>query len=706
MNASVVISVEYFPDLDSDHPSRAFAEYEPRVHAFFTHTLTPGPYSTHQLPLQSLRYNRHYKSPEPVRVTGTLHKEVRRTYALGFQVYSKTQNEQQQHCFTPTGTALVPLYDIVHAFEQSGRANRIELRDIKLVQATDHNFVKGRMNLVVYIDSTRGEHTQLPSLAEFERSDTRFSPSAHRHVIQRMKHLIDESMRIYQFQYRPVNNLVPLIHCPVDTLRAGAEEYVPGSFYVIPMPPTPTRAEVFAHFARVTLDRSNIDEQEFVAKAQAQLTAHGAAHLLSDDFHVVCRVLMEMMCVFATSTYYLPDRANETHATGDSHKCVIHATEDYKRLRVVLGDDCEGLAAEIYLELREFEELKLTKEQPLLSVLQQTLRLYVPLLMLGAVTMASVSEKQLERDPDQVIAHIFAALKPRVQVKAALERAGEKEAAGAIKPQYEWEHELRVLIGEGTGAVDPCQEPYETYKAMTAEAPRRRGYDCLVAQSKLERHVGRLYPELGRSMQVKLYQQARSWDDLLAREEDLSGFYKMVVSAYTHYFFVRGLNFTDVAFVTPRTKTYGVTFEAFMSHATASPSSEWGLAVPSKWTDDDLLLIDDALEREEPLPPLELLTRDQQTDARARITQAIGRPTVPDAQLNRADVHVMFRVRVDELTRSDKGKLRRQLSELIRNSALPGAEFVATWRLRPLAYSPANPDTYVAVVDVEVYSKK
>jgi len=452
------------------------------------------------------------------------------------------------------------------------------------------------------------------------------------------------------------------MHCPYFNTSAGL---LHGSTYSLRLPRAPPPAHYYERALAATLVRNDADAEHVLAAIAAQ-QARPDVTLPSSRY--VSKLFAEMLTVYANAMVYLDDFTNEggrtflaqvdSSASPDASKRshvqtvrlvrrteandggassahpAVNVVEDYKDVRLGHGDDCEGVAKEIYTHYWDFRRAALdASASPLLVHMQAlaTSNTYVPALVLAAVTNKKLDTATHALSDEDAMAHTYTSF---VRTGRFLERLVDADAKDArfsglaervktsayargYTPQP-WHAGLDdVLVAEGTARASAFVRPTSTYypasekERIVALASRR--YEAQMALvAALPMNV----------VQLEIPNRRVSDDSgAVARDEaDVSDFYKANSSAYISAF--RDTGVLDFAFAqtsadAPSGLSHGTRFTRF----SAPEWSERLRLVPYNRIDATTgALADAVLSQLEPIPQL------RRDDAVAREREAKGAP--------------------------------------------------------------------------------
>jgi len=577
----VNFSVNYAPRIaTSQTHGTPWSEFEPEVHVYLSQQLSPGHYEVIRVSSQRV--------PEPVQLD-IKSAQIPLEATIGFAGYCKTFNDDGKLCKTTAGFARLELGQVIHALERVQPGQRVFFK-LELREHVDRDVSKGSLE----VSFVAGDSLHLASGTRLLESvpRTHFSEAHRHHCESRMNAAIKRSLDCFYGPYKPLIPQLARIHCP--EFKTGAS-IAPGSAYVWQEPPSKTPESFFLNAKRIVFDRVGASESVFNAVIEDALRgARTSASELTSAVALVC----DMLSLFSSSKYYLADKVNENTDPQRYDRFLVKNVEHYKCARCG-EDDCEGDGECIYMLLHkefcasEFQDRTLRNAQRILER-------YIPFVPLAAVTLASASDLSSDNssiDHQNVMAHIFAMIVPRVQVYAMLRRSnpGKEHYADAIDftntPRQAWEDTLETCVLEGTGWLCAVQKPPQLFASDTSAMLK-----VCARQDALEQR----FPEIRASFSSRIFGNPK------ASPQNLSPFYKYLVAAYTSYFLERGVPFSDVAFVNEATRTYGVPFGEFLysSGVKRIERPEFGLHVCTEWTPEEIETARSVIALEEPYPPL------------------------------------------------------------------------------------------------------
>jgi len=502
---------------------------------------------------------------------------------------------------------------------------------------------------------------------------------------------VDESLAVFfPSESAPLGRAKPEymahMHCPYYNTTAGL---LWGSTYALRVPRAPPPAGYFTAALRAALLRNDAEAGHLLAAAKAQQAAPGK---LLPGYTAVLATWASTLTVFANAMVYLddftnqggrtylarpdagadhpgPDAAKRSHTgrvrllrrndvirqtgAGDGGRGndagrllprahVIDIGEDYKIARLGQGDDCEGVAKEIYVQYWEFRRANFGDDGPeqahatadelaLLQHMQTHIsrsNVYTPMMVLAGVTNKKLDTTvQRDMSVDEAMAHTYTALVPTGLLLDRLQDAsdtdprfagdseairGSKYATEFRQRQQGWHAGTSVLVCEGTARSSPLTQPTTAYYATAQE----KAQAARAAAVRYNAQV-RLMQDLPLDV-VGLEILNRRIDDAdgrIARDlDDASDFYKGNSAAYVSAF--RDAGRLDLGFAMDDGNgglTHGLHFNRFIA-------SSWHPSVRlvpyNRLTAEHGAVADEVLAQLEPIPALR---RDPAAAAAAKV---------------------------------------------------------------------------------------
>lgn len=563
--------------------------------------------------------------------------------AVIMNMYCNTYTKTKQRCWTTAGTAVLTLATLASATE---RGATLELavwqnRDnsfpdgvaTTVEMSSKHALLKGRLFV---------ERVQLMSDIRF-RAPTRYDVDARIEIATQAARtlclMIDRGMQMFfgagkksTALGRPSAPFLSPFHVPeYRTPRMP----LPSSAYAMLMPDGQLNELYFEQLFEVALRRANMTR----AQALALVGDAGSKHERC-AFAALC---VRAVSVQAVSLCYLDDFLNRNKRGATRYnKELIEGDEDFKIARLCGADDCEGVALEVSMHVRQLSAHK-GPLSPLLDAARTLLRQYVPTLLLGCVTNVKMTAAQL--DQQCALAHTFCGLLPRPFCAQI--------ANGVKVPGLSWcgTAEWPVLFAEGTAPIDPVMQPVATYyppgsrelqEALRAAADRRVVGDLIY--KTLADH-GVEYANL----------EVFSAPDR-AGGGDYSSFYKWVMSGAVAEF--AGQRKLDWAFVDKQRQTFGVRADWLL----AQKHDAIELVSFLEYSKEEARLCDAVLEDQQPIPNL-----TRQTEAGSALLPEL--PQTPGAAPSGTVLH-QRRTFVTVRRQDIDSKLLRAVAELKRNDKI------------------------------------
>jgi hypothetical protein len=592
---------------------------------------------------------------------------------ISFNAYAETATQHGQACRTRAGEALFLLSDLLETTPSPADRVRVAWQktgDVPLAKG----FVSVRYAELVH-HTANGAFVVKPDDHFFFDSDADTAifheydvlPGARERAAatsEELANAVNSSLAVFfPSESAPLGTSVPSslrrMHCPYFNTSAGL---LWGSTYALRVPRSPPPPHFYEAALAATLARNDAHPDHVMAAVRAQADAPTRT-LASSRF--VSKLFVEMLTVFANAMVYLDDFTNEggrtylatidSNASPDASKRghvqavrlvrrseekiegiesrnVVNVVEDYKTARLGHGDDCEGVAKEIYVQYWDFLRAELDAgNSELLHHLQSLARahVYVPALMLAAVTNKKLDTAVQPLSDEEAMAHTYTAFIKTSTFLASLSDADKSTplAAKVRSSSYarayraaEWHAGLDdVLVAEGTARSSAFVRPTTTYYAADDVDRIRR-----LATARYAAQMALLEAKLPMNA-VSIEIPNRRVDDeggAIARDKaDVSDFYKANSAMYVSAFRDTGV----LDFATAQTSsstasglTHGMRFTRF-SQPRWDASSR--LVPYNPLSERSGALADAVLSQLEPIPPL------RRDDAVAQKREAEGAPT-------------------------------------------------------------------------------
>lgn len=607
MSARPIIEIECtYEPLVAGGPARAFGSerYPLRIDAFGTHELdwrvqqqVFEPKDSHRLRLSLARAEVRAADDlwrRPFRAAGAYsdaddfseseHElSFSASTAIILYAYATTGTKIGQECWTNVGVAVLTLQALLGAREGDvlefgfwqNRDNNFseQSRD----GAMKHALLKGRL----FVHRVRAlKKLRLRRATKYDVDASHEITTAAAHALCAM---IDRGMTPFfgpgserRALGRPTMPFLMPFHVPeYRTPRMP----LPSSAYCMHMPVAPLNLAYFEQCLDIALARSGHTRPEALALSTADELHRRSA------FASVC---VRCVCVQALSLVYLDDFLNRSRASQFDERR-IETDEDFKMARLAGADDCEGVALEILMHVRQLLEAPeecVRQMSELLAAVREFFSHYVPTLMLGCVT----NRKMVAADLNQecALAHTFCALLPRWFFDAAIDRS-ESLFRDRKHP---------VLLAEGTAPIDPAMRPVNDYYGESDE--EQEALRAALSATTTRRDLTDLiFATLGECKAEYASIEAFGPPNQAAQGEDYSNFYKYAVSIAAPSMAARRQ--LDWALVQrlPQ-QTFGVTANALLDADLGQIQFESFLT----YTESEARLCDAVLQDQQPIPNL------------------------------------------------------------------------------------------------------
>lgn len=409
-----------------------------------------------------------YQTPIEV----STNKELSAATMVVIKFYATTYTETHQECWATVGTAIVPLWMLVG---KDTLEVAVELhRDANVLTPIKRPLIKGQLTLSNI--SMQNIVMRTPSQYDIDASTERMRAASGKmySVIDRgmfaffgvRKHQSDS---LASFLGRSTKQFLRPFHVPTFV---GDRQPLPSSAYTLLLPQGELSVPYFEQLLEIALERSNMSKSDAVKCGSAASHREGLRH----ERHAFASLCVRAMTAFALSQCYLDDLINRNIAGSKWLEKNIETVEDFKTCRLVGGDDCEGVAAEVHMHIRQLQNAPahiVRQMSLLLQMVRDFLRLYISTLALGAVTNKKLTATEL--DQKNVMAHTFMTMVPFWDFYY---RSGTAAREALRKSRYFHEHSAELLpfehsddepciysplVGEGTAPMDPAMKPVTFY---------------------------------------------------------------------------------------------------------------------------------------------------------------------------------------------------------------------------------------------------
>jgi len=602
--------------------------------------------------------------------------------SLAVNAYAVTYTEAGQELESRVGSAYILLEAVFQQDWSTGQGMVFPLTD----NTGDDGFVvKG----AVRVFSAR----LVADGAETKTATVRFSARQKWSVMsdneeglqqQRMRAIQTRAMEFF-FGSPPVIGKATIpylerVHCPEYRTEALS---LPGSVFSVRLPTQNPSGAVFLRAIEVVLWRIGWLRRGAVDTMNGEIERQfrdgpRPGKRVSALFHAATTLLVGLFTLYPTNEVYENDFVNEggntilprstrsrmrkrmaqmrsqaANRAREEREMRVPITESYKIVRGLGGGDCEDVACEVYIEAAQFMRLDFSGADAaagplrgraelgrLLGNLQRILSLYVPMLVLMAVTNKKMEDGLRDMNPDEAMAHTVAVFFPWAQFASAFDGTLTPQEARAMKSSRAWKEaerarkpwhtELRVLVCEGTARMDPRSVLPYTYW-QDDEQGRAAGWRVVQEKRAAQERVQKAFAgEAGAFLPVTMeilptVPNDTKDGDFAQNREDVSGFYKAPVSAYVGHTF-RDSGVLDVVFAVRDSRTRAVTYGAHFNRLVFPELLADGAlrVIPCNALDAlDRRIINDALLKLEPEPPLRLSRQAMRRDANNAVLRSL-----------------------------------------------------------------------------------
>lgn len=577
----------------------------------------------------------HGAYSEPIDVTRTDdHTHVAASAAVVLHAYATTFTQTRQRCWTHVGTAIVPVARLMH--DEAFEVPVIHNRDNDMSLSRCNPIPKG----VMKISNARVVGIELRPVARY---DIDVNPKRMQEAAKLMCSAINRGMCAFfgqekqfgsnrlvkAFLANPTHAFLRPFHCPVfETDRLP----VPASAYSMLMPAREPCVDYFEQLLEIALARSAMTRDDAERFGEHAVAGTGADH----ERYAFASLCSRAMSAFATSQCYLDDFLNRNVAgqRGGWRDTLVEGDEDFKVSRLCGGDDCEGVALEIHMHIRQLcaagEHLQ-RKMSTLLRLVRDFLRLFVPTLTLGCVTNKKLTTEQL--DPNAVMAHTFSVLLPFWQM---YEMSGAEARHYLLDSRFFKSRRTELLqhkpseedgvltmtaiVNEGTAPIDPAMKPVSVY--YSDNAMRNKALDAATARRRVTQTVVAVVGEhQQQNLNIEVFGPP---DNTVSEGNDYSPFYKCPASFATPEF--ADMRTLDWAYVYGRDsdeqRTFGMDFHDLVLPRAQSQNA--GILPYLDFTEDEMRTIDAVLLDLQPIPALVLAPGDYRSPEQSQFTPELN----------------------------------------------------------------------------------
>jgi hypothetical protein len=405
------------------------------------------------------------------------------------------------------------------------------------------------------------------------------------------------------------------------------------AFFVDSNPTELTKEDFVLNLLQISLDRNGMTKEKFISSIDTQLGSNSEE--ISNDFLDAIVVISKACSILSTSLPYIMD---ETF-TGKGKKQIIESFHYALRL---LDGDCEDLGSLIHRVCREFRigdpSLRDVKSEytqhggwhdPALQATQKILYYYVSICPLGSVTSAYLGENDEKKSAKLPIIigseqdrkvdvgfHIWNMGIPLEYVERCIKKTNAStfkrfEACLKNLKRYKWEVNLPVLVQEGTGDLFPLIRPLQDYYKTSNE--KQLAVESIKDAISMMRLIY-INPKSFKRSTVERKQ------GLLKDVENsrFSTFYREGTHCYTDYFFLWGLDFGEVTWITVGSD-YEWRWGAHM-RSMVMKSEHLGLLITPGCTEDEYQLVKTVHRHLPPMGPFKLdITEEKKREVKAAI---------------------------------------------------------------------------------------
>lgn len=601
--------------------------------------------------------------------------KISRSARVVFNAYAKSLNPERQACWVRVGSASFCVAEIeqllaggsqmTYALVQNA-VDYVSSRPHPDVLRDDAPLIKGRVTIVsASLDGgTLDDFKQ--SLLAIQPDFDMGSVAEMRRAALEMTKAINRVMATFfgPNAALPSPSIAPLIRFhAVVTLK---DQLVVASLgYCTNAAPRPPPFAFFARCMRAVCWRRNLSVDDLNATAEALF---GTSNRMPTRARALAfySFSIAVLTMLALSLVYIEDFANKNVAGRDWSDTLVEGDEDHKIARTELGDDCEGLALEIYmlaLDLffsgNDIIADARNEPEPLVRLLRnvvRVLRLYVPGMKFGAVTNAKLTyggSSTMTRD--NTLAHTYTCFIPfdkfiALQSPDVVRQLTQSRHYGAYAEQRVLMErlDLPVLVGEGTANVDAWMRPIDLAYADDPQSLEIAASLCARKASLLERIHASLD---GTRAQIEIYALDRYSNQHSANQRDVSDFYKWS-NGFTTAIFADTL-MLDFAFYyrnrgpSMPERTYGVTFNDLLLKTSSDETERQVRMMPTTTlTRREAAVMDNVMALDEVVPRVDV---DQRVDelpiprALIGLARSIHAPS-PSTALHQSRIVVSLRV--------------------------------------------------------------
>jgi len=590
--------------------------------------------------------------------------------SVSFNAYVETATQTGQSCRTRAGEALFLASELLALSEAgSGKPDVRAEWQITGQEPLVKGFVAVKSATLVINGHPleHNEHVRFVSdsaaPAVFHLDDTdKGKAKAALETSRWLSERVNSSQDVFFGPGAPLNVSKPSylrrMHCPYYNTSAGM---LWGSTYTLRVPRGKPPVGYYEAALKAALVRCNASANDLLLASERQRASPEAT---LPSMHAYMETFSSMLSVYANTMVYLDDFTNDdgntyllrpdagkSSAAGRMHllhrrdiagssqgsegrgmrgrgvpASPVQVTEDYKIARLGHGDDCEGVAKEIYVQYWQLRRADLagntddSAEHQLLREFQGIARenTFTPMMVLAAVTNKKL-DANVARDmtDEDAMAHTYTALVPTALVLDRMTDASPRDSrfsglSKAVKGSeyahtYDrfrspWHAGLGVLVCEGTAKSSSLLLPTASYYEGQGDA--KLALRDAALKLRAECAIARDLPRNGVQLEIPNTRMEDDNEDIANDRADASDFYKGNSAAYVSAFRDTGILDFAFAWADERTGalTHGIHFNRFICPSQWHPSVR---IVPyNRLSEKEGAFADAALAQLEPIPAL------------------------------------------------------------------------------------------------------
>lgn len=428
-----------------------------------------------------------------------------RDAAVWFQVFAKVKSSEGHWIFEKAGAGVLHLGNLVPEFVKASRnfmssASRHKHSPLT-IKSHPSNSSLVLVEVPLFLQSMRVSsdtpvnkgkiiiQASALSASDFAPpSKYDLVPGNMKYLESSMMALVKKNLMVFkpevhaQFRktFRPTSPNLERVHAPLYITAAGI---LPGEYYWANFSgETDYDEEAYLSVAKAVLQRNRVSQKQFASMVKSMTVSssfdpmtHGKA----------AQLMGEMTSAMATTLYYIADLAdvNDDRTQRYFRKQKSHITvESFDDAKERGGDDCEGLARVNARTFKGFSDGKFRSQ--LLRNVQDVARRYIGAGTLGSVTSRNISEANggllridsADDNAAEVGAHMWFTLFPKKHFLEMVARTSPSTRdsirwtdGSTIGSRPSWEHQMPVMISEGTGLFHPAPLAADAYHKSTAE---------------------------------------------------------------------------------------------------------------------------------------------------------------------------------------------------------------------------------------------